>query len=112
MTYCSKCGKKNDDEAKFCNSCAAPLRGRPKHKDPGKECEDECSKGSGGSSWFWAVIIIVIGLWVVFEFGVRNMVDETDLPTWLQECTFGWVIPVIIGIAIIMAGVRGLMKRR
>jgi uncharacterized membrane protein YvbJ len=112
MTYCSKCGVQNPEEAKFCNDCGTTLRGRPRKKDPGSECEDECSKGSGGFSWFWAAIVIVIGLWLIFEFGIKNIVNESDLPSWLNNCEFWWIIPVIIGVAIIVAGVRGLTKRR
>jgi hypothetical protein len=63
-------------------------------------------------SWFWAAIIIVIGLWLVFEFGIKNLLDQNDMPDWLYNCEFWWIIPVIIGIAIIIAGVKGLTSRR
>jgi len=109
MTYCSRCGKKNEDDAKFCNKCGASLIGAPREYDRRHEekCEEECAGGKKGSSFFWALIIILIGLWVVWEFGLKNI---SGMPHWVSDFEFWWVIPVIIGIAIIITGLKMISR--
>lgn len=110
MAYCSKCGQKNPDDSRFCNKCGASLMGPPHEHKKGmdKECEDECAGGKKNASIFWAVIIVLIGLWIVFEFGIKNI---PELPDWVGKFEFWWVIPVIIGIAIIITGLSIASKR-
>lgn len=111
MAYCSKCGQRNPDDSKFCNKCGATLDGGPPRdykRERDKECENECAGGKKNSSIFWAVIIILIGLWIVFEFGVKNI---PDLPPSVRNFEFWWVIPVIIGIAVIVTGISMMSKR-
>ena len=109
MAYCPKCGKKNEEEAKFCNDCGASLTGK---KDREKEwedrCEEECSGGSRHGSFLWGLIIICFGLWVVFEFGLQQI---DGIPAWVSEIDFGWIFPVIIGIAIVISGIRIITKK-
>ena len=114
MAYCSRCGIQNPEDAQFCNKCGASLRGtpRPRPKDPGKECENECNQGSKGTSVFWAAIVIVIGVWFLFEYGIKNILGPNDMPDWLYNFEFCWIVPVLIGIAIISAGVRMLIKNK
>ena len=40
MTYCAKCGEKNEDDAKFCSKCGNSLTGSK--KDYEKEWENRC----------------------------------------------------------------------
>jgi uncharacterized membrane protein YvbJ len=122
MVYCAKCGKKNEDAARFCNSCGANLAGPYPHAEPGKdwerrgkeyerECQDsdrDCGGTSRSSRVFWAIIIILAGLWIIFEFGVRNI---QGLPAWVYTFQFWWIIPVIIGIAIIIMAIRWATKK-
>jgi uncharacterized membrane protein YvbJ len=107
MTYCAKCGKKNEDDARFCNGCGAPLGAvvREQRKD---QCDQDCSGTSHKGSWFWAIIVILIGLWIIFEFGVKNI---QGLPPELANFQLWWLFPIVIGIVVIALGVGMLRKQ-
>ena len=140
MAFCTKCGTKNEDDAAFCKSCGAPIppatpgeapagppeqqpgmyppgyeldrRGKPGYQEPrkknfDKECEEECQGSSGNNSWFWGLIIILIGAFIVFEAGIKNI---DGMPSWVYDVQLWWVIPVLIGIMIITAGLRVLSR--
>ncbi|MDY6965586.1 MAG: zinc-ribbon domain-containing protein [Halobacteriota archaeon] len=109
MAYCPKCGKQNEDNAKYCNDCGANLTGkRDREQEWEDRCEEECSGGSRHGSLFWGLIITFVGLFIVFEFGLKNI---EGLPAWVYDISLGWIIPVIIGIAILIAGIRIITKR-
>jgi hypothetical protein len=76
---------------------------RPRKKDD--ECEEECSRGR--NRWFWPAILIIIGIWIIFEFGIKRI---PDLPKWVGDIEFIWVIPILIGVAIIIAAISALQK--
>jgi ribosomal protein L40E len=113
MTYCSKCGTKNDDEAEFCKKCGASLTGKVKETKKGDPCEEECvvGKKSPFSSIFWGAIVILVGLWILFEIVLRETGFYDQLPEWLQNFQFWWLIGLIIAIAIILTGVRILIRK-
>lgn len=129
--YCPRCGTKNEDDSLFCKKCGNDLNAGTSGPVPGPapgpaqappppppyrrkrrddECEEECSGGDKNMSWFWGAIIIIIGLWIVFEFGVKNVVD--DIPDWLEDFEFCWLIWIVVGIAILAAGFRMIVKAR
>ena len=113
MVYCSKCGKKNEDDAEFCAKCGDSLTGSK--KDHEKECENSCEKECAGGkhhgpSFFWGAVVILIGLWILFEFVLKN-IEGLNLPTWLQEFEFWWLFALIIAIAVIATGVRMLTQK-
>ena len=107
MGYCAKCGKKNEDDARFCNGCGAPLGVgvREQRKD---QCDQDCSGTSHKGSWFWAIIVILIGLWIIFEFGLKNI---RGLPPELANFELWWIFPIVIGIVVIALGVGMLRKQ-
>ena len=107
MAYCARCGKKNEDDARFCNSCGAPLGGvvREQRRD---QCDEDCSGTTRKGSWFWAIIVILIGLWIIFDFGVKNI---QGLPPALADFQFWWIFPIVIGIVVIALGVGMLRKQ-
>ncbi len=111
MVYCTKCGAQNQPEAQFCLSCGASLTGPPAaaRRDWENECERECEKGPRGGSVIWGIIIILVGIYVLWEFGLKNV---QGLPQWVYDFQFWWVIPVLIGIAIIVGGLRLAMRKR
>ena len=114
MTYCSKCGTKNDDEAEFCKKCGASLTGKVKAHKKDDPCEEECvvGKRSPYTSIFWGVIVILVGLWILFEVVLKgNENIRSQLPEWLINFEFWWLIGLIIAIAIVMTGVRILIKK-
>ena len=111
MTYCQKCGTKNEDDAEYCKKCGATLGG-PSHKKASdkewdKRCEDECSGGGRGWAIFWGVIIILVGLFIIFEMVFKNMLGLEIM----NQIEFGWIIAAVIGIFIVILGVRILTKR-
>ena len=52
MVYCSKCGKKNDDDAEFCKKCGKPLK---KQKSRGQETGYKRLYRSGKENFFGGV---------------------------------------------------------
>jgi hypothetical protein len=108
MTYCPKCGKKNDDDATYCSDCGASLIGTQGNKKEKEECEEECFGGSRVGPYIWGIIIILIGLTIVVNSGL----DKIEGMEWLQSIDMGWVLPLIIGIAIIFMGARMLLKKK
>jgi len=111
MTYCQKCGTKNEDDAEYCKKCGAPLDvskiGREKEWD--RRCEDECAGGKGGRGWaiFWGVIIVLVGLFIIIEVVLKNMLKIEIFQTEM----YGWIVAAVIGIFIIIFGIRILSKR-
>jgi len=113
MAYCAKCGMKNEDDAKFCSSCGASLNGSK--KDYEKKCEDRCEEDCaggkrGGPPVFWGIIVILVGLWILFEFVIKN-IEGLNLPTWIQDFNFGWLFALLVAIAIIVTGVRIIVRK-
>ena len=107
MTYCQKCGTQNEDDAVYCKKCGAPLdMTRREHRREKDRCEDECS--GGGRSWaiFWGVIIVLIGLFIILEVVVKNILNIQVVDSQV----YGWVIAAVIGIFIIAFGLRILTK--
>ncbi len=54
------------------------------------------------------MIIALIGLFIVIKLGLKNV---EGMPPWITDFQFWWVIPVLIGIAIIVAGIRMMVKK-
>ena len=118
MVYCSKCGKKNEDDAEFCSKCGTSLTGTKKdfEKDWENRCEEECAGGKGGSrGWgiFWGIVVICIGLWIIFELVLKNLAEDIPELSWVQNINFPfwWVIGAVLGILIIVAGIRIVIKK-
>jgi len=113
MTYCPKCGKKNEDDAKYCNDCGASLTGQ-KDREKGwddrceDECDEECAGDSRHGSRIWGLIVFCIGLWIVLELGLSNI---EGMPDWLTEFDLWWIIPVVIGAIIISKGVKMIIGK-
>jgi len=109
MSYCQKCGIKNEDDAEYCKKCGASLAGLKKsqEKEWDKKCEDECAGGSRGWAIFWGVIIILVGLFIIFEMVFKNMLKLEIM----NQIEFGWIIAAVIGLFIIILGVRILSRR-
>ena len=113
MTYCSKCGNKNEDDAKFCGKCGTSLDASIKDhkKDHDDRCEEECAIGqrSPYAPIFWGLIVIIIGLWIIFGLIMPEL--GYALPDWLEEFNFWWIIGILIAIAFIVTGIRIMIKK-
>ncbi len=110
MVYCPNCGKQNPDDAKYCNNCGVSLvTGR---RDANKEWEDRCGNECSGrgrsGAIFWGIIVVLIGLWILFEFGIQNI---SGLPAWIYDISWGWIFGVVIGLAVLVLGLRILFKQ-
>ena len=119
MVYCSKCGTKNDDDAEFCKKCGTSLKEPKKNieKEWDKRCEEECSGGKTGKGWsiFWGLVIILVGIWIVFEVVLKNLAEDyPDQLWWVNNITFPfwWLIIGFIGILIIITGIRILISKK
>jgi ribosomal protein L40E len=115
MTYCQKCGTKNEDDAEYCKKCGAPLEISKKEyeRDMNKRCEEECAGGKGGRGWaiFWGVIIVLVGLLIIFEVILKGLVKYYPALDWVNSFEFGWIFAAVIAIFIILFGIRILSKR-
>lgn len=117
MVYCSKCGKKNDDAAEFCNQCGQRLAPSQKQieKDWEEHCERECSGKEDSSVWrfFWGLVVLCIGIWIIFELVLKNLADEIAELAWIKSISFPfwWVIGAAFGIIVIAAGIRILIRK-
>ena len=122
MVYCTKCGTENEDDAAYCKKCGTPVAGAPVEgtpmyppghdpdrrrsgrryeppKDFDKQCEEDCQGSGQKYSWFWGAIIVLIGVFIIFEAGIKNI---EGMPDWVYDIELWWVIPVLIGIIIII----------
>ncbi len=108
MVYCTKCGAKNEDDAKVCTNCGASLQisgpeRRYREKD---ECfgsrrkEDECfglPHGGAIAGIIFGIIIIMVGV-----------------ATFLGESIWRLIWPsliIIFGLLIILGAFYGMRRR-
>lgn len=105
MTYCSKCGYKNEDTASYCTKCGISL---DQSQQPSKDDDCVCEGDNRNplSPIFWGLAIILVGLWVVYNYGIPHSM----LPSWLQHLSFCNLIFLILAIAIILTGIRKMTK--
>lgn len=114
MVYCTKCGKKNEDDAEYCSKCGTSLTGLAKGtKKSGDRCEEECAIGERSSiaKYFWGVIIIILGIWIVVEFILRKIEDPPEWLAWVIDFNFWWVVGIIIALIFIVTGIRIISKK-
>jgi len=115
MTYCQKCGTKNEDDAGYCKKCGASLDVSKKEQEQewNRRCEDECAGGKGGRGWaiFWGVIIVLVGLLIIFEVIIKGLARTYHQLDWVNSVEFGWIFAAVIAIFIIIFGLRILSRR-
>lgn len=107
MTYCSKCGTKNEEDAEFCKKCGASLKGVAKDFEKDDDCVCSGSKQNPYVPVFWGIVVILFGLWIIFSF----VIPSTYLPMGMHNFSFWSLIILIIAIAIILTGFRILSKK-
>jgi len=109
MVYCTKCGTKNEEDAKHCTKCGANLkvsqeksvekRAKEWGEEFGKRAEEECfglPHGGAIAGLIIGIIIILVGL------------------SWLTgfEWEHFWpVVVIIFGILIVAGAVYGFSRR-
>lgn len=116
MAYCSKCGAKNEDDAQFCKKCGASLSAKTQKREDewDKKCEEDCSGGHRGWGIFWGLVIILIGLWIIFELVLKELAKSIPELSWINDYSFQpiWIIFAAVGVLIIIAGLRIILKNR
>jgi hypothetical protein len=76
-------------------------------KDWDDRCEEECTGGKGRYSWIWGALIILLGIWIIFEFGVKNI---EGVPEWIKDFEFWWILPVLFGLLLILVGLDTISR--
>ncbi|MBU0498365.1 MAG: zinc-ribbon domain-containing protein [Candidatus Thermoplasmatota archaeon] len=118
MTYCTKCGTKNDDTADYCKKCGAPLKTTQykKENEWDKRCEEECAGSRNGRGWtiFWGLIIILVGIWIVFEIVLKNLANDIPELGWVNTVVFPfwWVIIAVFAIMLMITGFRIIFRTK
>jgi len=108
MTYCSKCGTKNEDDAEFCNKCGTQLKGKIKDQHHDDDCVCGSDKQNPFTSIFWGIVVVLFGLWVLISF----VIPSEYIPSGLRDFSFWGLIILIIALAIILTGLRIITKNR
>jgi uncharacterized membrane protein YvbJ len=111
MAYCSKCGFQNPEDSAFCNKCGASLKAPmvSQEKEWDKRCENECAGGPRGSSIFWGIFVVLIGLGIlVWALDQSNI----DVPQWVKDLNIGLLFGILIAAAFIITGIRIIVKRK
>jgi hypothetical protein len=103
MAFCPKCGVKNDEDALYCKACGAQVSPIA----PPPVWEPRRRRGFSAWSVFWGLIIVFVGLWVSIEFGLKHI---EGVPDWVTSFQFCWILPVIIGVLIVLAGIRVMVN--
>jgi len=111
LAYCPRCGFQNPEDSAFCSKCGAPLKapmvGREKEWD--KQCEDGCAGGRRGSSIFWGIFVMLIGLGVlVWALNESNI----NVPQWVTDLNIGFLFGVLIAAALIVTGISIIVRQR
>lgn len=90
MTYCEKCGTKNEDNADYCLKCGANLHTRTNvsRRQERKKAEQDCFGLPNGSAIGGIILGILILLW-----GLTMMLDI--------EFNFWYIILIILGILMV-----------
>jgi len=100
MVYCTKCGTKNEEDAKFCVKCQEPLGSYRATRRERRRAEDECFGLPHGGILVGLIIGLIIILW-----GFSNLL-EIDFGTYL------WPFIIIIFGTLIVAGALYKYTRR
>jgi len=99
MVYCTKCGTKNEDDAKVCVNCGATLETEARvSRKYEKRMEEECFGIPRGGS----IVGIIIGLIIVLV-GASLILD--------LQAYIGPIVVIIVGILVIVGAYYGMRRR-
>jgi len=94
MVYCTKCGAENEDEAKECKECGAPLH-PPPYRAYRRRYEDDVCLGGRRGVPIWGIIFgIAIILW-----GVATLLE--DVYSWASWDRLWPFLVIAVGLIII-----------
>jgi len=105
MVYCTKCGTKNEDDAKVCVNCGATLEiGARLSRRYERRMEEECFGIPRGGS----IVVMIVGLIIVLV-GASLILSKAagiELQTYI-----GPIVVIIVGILIIVGAYYGMRRR-
>jgi len=106
MVYCTKCGAKNQDDARVCIQCGASLYTIRKERDHYRRHETECfgieniPRAGSIVGFVFGFLIILAGLfWLLKEFLI--------IPPWIEIWPFAIML---FGILIIVGTIYGMRQ--
>jgi len=100
MVYCTKCGTKNEENAKSCVTCKEPLMSTQTSRHERRQKENECFGLPQGGSVFGIIIGAIIILW-----GLSSVLD-------IPFGSYFWPLIIIIFGTLMVAGALYSMNRR
>lgn len=103
MVYCTKCGKENLDEAKYCVNCGVTLQ--PESIEPmERRREQECFGLPHGGAIVGIIFGVILIFWALFEV----LKQARIIPIYLEI----WPLAVIVfGILIVIGAIYGMRSR-
>jgi len=109
--YCSKCGTKNEEDAKYCKKCGANLLAPPTERWEQKRIEDECFGLPNGGGIIGIIIGINIGIIIILVGialipGIKTMYAPRQFSDYI-----GPIAAILFG-ALILAGSLYNFSRR
>jgi len=112
LVYCPRCGTKNEDEARFCVQCGAPLYEEASTEKTQEVCfgprEREHVEECFGLPYGGAIVGIVFGLLIVI-WGVLLVLHQMGVIPKLVDI---WPFAVIIVGVLIIAGALYKLRQR
>jgi uncharacterized protein YacL len=103
MVYCTKCGTKNEDDAKVCVNCGASLETGARLTRRERRMEEECFGIPRGGS----IVGIIIGLIIILVGASLILSAYTTLP----PLPIGAIVVIIVGVLIIIGAYYGMRRR-
>ena len=82
--FCPKCGKKNDDEAKFCNSCGTSLSGKPTTKPTRTSSGFSIGKVIGFAVLFVVLVVVLVAIFTTI-YVVKTTPHESPASSTTQQ---------------------------
>lgn len=111
MAYCPRCGFQNPEDSAFCSKCGAPLKApvMGPEREWDRRCENQCAGGPRGSSIFWGIFVILIGLGVLVW-----ALDQSDVnvPQWVKDLNIGLLLGILVAAALVVTGISIIVRKR
>lgn len=107
MVHCSKCGTKNEEDAKYCSKCGENLVTPPTERRERRRVEDECFGLPHGG----AIIGVVISIIIILS-GISQIPGIKTMYAPIQSSDYIGPIAAILFGALILAGSLYKFSRR
>lgn len=99
IMFCSKCGTKNNDDAKFCKDCGAQMGNDADTPSQAHSPVPQPPSKPPKSVLFYVLTPILVFVGIIVFWGIVNLIAESSGPSPVLEFINNVLIPFIIGIA-------------